>query len=75
MRPDSTLAERLSRARRARGMSRRALSRSAALSDGHVGAIERGERCDLSAGTITALANALSVSPRWLWEGKGRGPE
>lgn len=66
----SPFGRRVSQARRSLGISARALSAKAGLSPGLVSLIERGVRGRfVSAGTVEALAVALSVSPSWLLRG------
>lgn len=69
-----TFAERLNWARRAAGMSRRALSVKAGLAEPHVGMIERNLEADPQGSTAAALAEALGVSIEWLVTGRGEPP-
>jgi transcriptional regulator with XRE-family HTH domain len=77
---DSTLAERLTRARRLAGLSARALSelaRDAGVgtgSDAHVGMIERGTVKYPRPETLARLAAVLGVSLDWLITGNGDEP-
>ena len=67
-----TLGSRLVHAREARNLSPAELTHRAQLkSPSHLGMIERGERPEPSAKTISALAEALGVRERWLVLGTG----
>lgn len=70
--PMKTLAERLTWARTKQGLMRNALDEKAGLSEGHVAAIERGDRENPSAATAGALATALGVDLEWLVNGGKR---
>lgn len=69
------IAERLSQARGARGLSRRALSLRAGLAQAVVGQIERGDVTSPALETVSKLAVALEVSLDWLVTGAGEGPD
>lgn len=71
------LGRRLEKARkRHAGLSARQLALNADLSPGMVSLIERGDRGgSIRATTIDALARALGVSPAWLLNGDGDGPD
>jgi transcriptional regulator with XRE-family HTH domain len=67
-----TLGSRLLHARELRDLSAAELTQRARLkSPSHLGMIERGERPEPSAKTISALAVALGVRERWLVQGTG----
>jgi transcriptional regulator with XRE-family HTH domain len=67
-----TLGSRLVHAREARGLSSVELFKRAKLkSPSHLRMIERGERPEPSAKTISALAAVLGVRERWLVLGTG----
>ncbi len=71
---DTTLPERLGRARARRALSARALDRAAGLHEGHVSQIERGTIRSVEAATVVKLAAALSVPFAWLAIGEGAEP-
>lgn len=64
------LASRLRKARKQSGMTRRALARTAGLSDAIVGYLESDLRLP-AVGKVACLASALSVSAAWLAYGLG----
>ncbi len=67
------LGERVALAREARDLSQTALANAADLSQTAVSKIERGKIAPEPA-TLARLADALTVSVRWLRDGEGPGP-
>lgn len=79
-----TVAERIRRARRGRGLSQRALAREAGMSTGYVTQIERGGDESFSANgrienprleSMERLARVLDTPVEWLAFGVGEEPE
>jgi transcriptional regulator with XRE-family HTH domain len=64
-------SERLTQAREATGLSRRALARVAQVSEAHISRLELGQRVPSSL-MCQALARALSVDVDWLASGQGK---
>lgn len=64
-------SERLTQAREATGLSRRALARIAQVSEAHISRLELGQRVP-SPLMCQALARALSVDVEWLASGRGK---
>jgi transcriptional regulator with XRE-family HTH domain len=64
-------SERLTQAREATGLSRRALARIAQVSEAHISRLELGQRVP-SPLMCQALARALSVDAEWLASGRGK---
>lgn len=71
---DSTFAQRLREARKARGMTQAELARTLEIHEVELARYERG-RFKPRQERAERLAQALSVSPAWLVFGEGRGPE
>lgn len=68
-----TIAERLTHAREAQGMTQEAVAKAAGVSQGTIGNIESGLRENPR--ELLAIAAAVGVSPQWLKTGRGqRGP-
>ena len=70
-----TVGERMAWARKASGLSQRALCRLSCRSLRHVALIERGEFKEPRASTLTPIADALGVPLPWLMFGQGDKPE
>jgi transcriptional regulator with XRE-family HTH domain len=64
-------SQRLTQAREALGLSRRALARIAQVSEAHISRLELGQRVP-SPPMCHALARALSVDAEWLASGRGK---
>jgi transcriptional regulator with XRE-family HTH domain len=67
-----TVGERVRWAREQRGLTQAELDEIADLTCGHTGSIERGNRENPAAQTVTKLARALRITPQWLMFGGPR---
>lgn len=65
----TTIAERLTQSREAKGLTQEALARAAGVSQGTIGNIESGLRENPR--ELLAIAAAVGVSPQWLKSGQG----
>ncbi len=74
MNNETSIADRLQRARQLRGLSRRRLSLAAGLSQTLVQRIEAGHISDPRSSTLSKLAATLDVSAAWLSFNIGEGP-
>ena len=68
--PESTVSERLLKARKLRGLNLKEISKACGISHTQINRAERGQS-DPTTKTITVIAEALQVSVSWLMTGTG----